>query len=602
MLRGHIMLCATNLFGRISHFVTNWILSTNHRRIALMYFIFTFITGFSGLTLATIIRIELAYTGQVILLGNAEKYLTIVSLHGIIMVFFVVIPILFGAFGNFLLPTQLGIRDVAFPRLNSFMFWITPAGFVMLLHILLFDKSYNLTYWLNYSELRAQLRRRYSVASSQDLEYHLQSDNSLLALRLALPSERKDRAIRSLAAAEHLTMGSEFGTTTSWFTGGSLYKVFSGIMSYASSSFGFAAVHNATNAALALVYAVATYAVNSLLLLVLIPARIVEFSLFLTTESRGLRIYSLSDSLEGYIRNYLVCIQNNLLDLARYSHEYAGLSFLMSALCGAGEVSRASLNFVNQDDFSRYMGWHEQSYDISLPRDSRFNLCGDVFSNVTSSSSEEVQIEDVSSDMTGSSIFTPSSELYSYCMTPSMSTSSVDANQSTTQLYPSATSFSGLYDSFFNAAALTSDLFLDNNTQARASVGAFSFASTTTVSGLSGSIFNLVYPGSFSSVLVTICFQLGAPFYLVTMLTGWFTNLFAKVSSFFHGFVNLTYVSEELTHPFELHFEKRADGLTYAPIFTLYGVGANPLTESGLFFGNLLSAALAHHLNNLLSP
>jgi heme/copper-type cytochrome/quinol oxidase subunit 1 len=87
-----------------------------------MYFIFTIITGFTGLLLATIIRIELAYPGQGILNNNSEKYLTIASLHAIVMVFFVVIPILFGAFGNFLLPTQLGIRDVAFPRLNSFMF------------------------------------------------------------------------------------------------------------------------------------------------------------------------------------------------------------------------------------------------------------------------------------------------------------------------------------------------------------------------------------------------------------------------------------------------------------------------------------------------
>lgn len=80
------------------------------------------ITGFAGLTLATLIRIELAYPGQVFLGQNAERYLTIISLHGVIMVFFVVIPAIFGAFGNFLLPTQLGIRDVAFPRLNSFMF------------------------------------------------------------------------------------------------------------------------------------------------------------------------------------------------------------------------------------------------------------------------------------------------------------------------------------------------------------------------------------------------------------------------------------------------------------------------------------------------
>jgi heme/copper-type cytochrome/quinol oxidase subunit 1 len=69
------------------------------------------ITGFTGLILATLIRIELAYPGQVFLAQNAERYLTIISLHGIVMVFFVVIPALFGAFGNFLLPTQLGIRD-----------------------------------------------------------------------------------------------------------------------------------------------------------------------------------------------------------------------------------------------------------------------------------------------------------------------------------------------------------------------------------------------------------------------------------------------------------------------------------------------------------
>jgi heme/copper-type cytochrome/quinol oxidase subunit 1 len=111
-----------------------------------MYFVFIVITGFTGLILATVIRLELAYPGHGFLNNNSEKYLTIASLHAIVMVFFVVIPALFGAFGNFLLPTQLGIRDVAFPRLNSFMFWITPAGFILLLHIIIFDKSYHLTY------------------------------------------------------------------------------------------------------------------------------------------------------------------------------------------------------------------------------------------------------------------------------------------------------------------------------------------------------------------------------------------------------------------------------------------------------------------------
>jgi hypothetical protein len=187
-----------------------------------MYFVFTIITGFSGLVLATIIRIELAYAGQGILSGNSEKYLTIVSLHGIIMVFFVVIPILFGAFGNFLLPTQLGIRDVAFPRLNSFMFWITPAGFVLLLHILLFDKSYNLTYWLNYSELKSQLRRRYQTVSNQDVSYHLDSDNTLLGLRLATNSRNSDDLRYQLLGAE--SPKTQYNGITG-FTGTSILQV-----------------------------------------------------------------------------------------------------------------------------------------------------------------------------------------------------------------------------------------------------------------------------------------------------------------------------------------------------------------------------------------
>jgi hypothetical protein len=152
--------------ARSAYFFTEWVLSTNHRRIAVLYFFFVLLAGFTGLVLATIIRLELAYPGQFFLTNNAERYLTTISLHGVVMVFFMIIPVLFGAFGNFLLPTQLGIRDVAFPRLNSFMFWVTPSGFVLLLHILLFDRSYNLTYWLNYGEIRAALRRRYHTATT----------------------------------------------------------------------------------------------------------------------------------------------------------------------------------------------------------------------------------------------------------------------------------------------------------------------------------------------------------------------------------------------------------------------------------------------------
>jgi hypothetical protein len=68
---------------------------------------------------------------------------------------------------------------------------------VLLLHILLFDKAYNLTYWLNYSELKSQLRRRHQVIGNQVVEYHTDTADSLLALRLAIPGQRAAFQLKS---------------------------------------------------------------------------------------------------------------------------------------------------------------------------------------------------------------------------------------------------------------------------------------------------------------------------------------------------------------------------------------------------------------------
>ena len=80
------------------------------------------LAGVVGMVLATAIRLEFAYPGVGIFVGDSLQYLTLASAHGVIMVFFMIMPLLFGAFGNFLLPTQLGVHDVAFPRLNSAAF------------------------------------------------------------------------------------------------------------------------------------------------------------------------------------------------------------------------------------------------------------------------------------------------------------------------------------------------------------------------------------------------------------------------------------------------------------------------------------------------
>jgi len=77
------------------------------------------------------IRLELAYPGSPFFKGDSTRYLQVITAHGLIMVFFVVVPILFGFYANFLIPYHVGSKDVAFPRLNSIAFWLLPVGFLL---------------------------------------------------------------------------------------------------------------------------------------------------------------------------------------------------------------------------------------------------------------------------------------------------------------------------------------------------------------------------------------------------------------------------------------------------------------------------------------
>jgi hypothetical protein len=94
----------------------------NHKRLGLNYFYFSLVTGMSGAVLATAIRLEMAYPGSPFFGGDSLKYLQVITAHALIMIFFVVVPIFFGGFANFLLPYHVGSKDVAFPRLNSLGF------------------------------------------------------------------------------------------------------------------------------------------------------------------------------------------------------------------------------------------------------------------------------------------------------------------------------------------------------------------------------------------------------------------------------------------------------------------------------------------------
>ena len=105
--------------------VASWLVTVDHKRIGILYLatagLFFLLAG----VLALLIRIQLARPDQSVLTG--DSYNEVVTMHGTAMVFFVVVPILAGL-GNFLVPLQIGARDMAFPRLNAFSYWLFAAG------------------------------------------------------------------------------------------------------------------------------------------------------------------------------------------------------------------------------------------------------------------------------------------------------------------------------------------------------------------------------------------------------------------------------------------------------------------------------------------
>ena len=118
----------------ILYFLLDWIITTDHKKIGIMYLYFGMWCGLSGFVYSTIIRLELAAPGHQILGGATHYYSVVMTAHGIIMVFFFVMPVLIGGFGNFFIPIMLITSEMAFPRLNALSFWLLPGSYLTFMY------------------------------------------------------------------------------------------------------------------------------------------------------------------------------------------------------------------------------------------------------------------------------------------------------------------------------------------------------------------------------------------------------------------------------------------------------------------------------------
>ena len=111
--------------------IKGWLLSTDHKRIGILYMIGILTFFFAGVIFGFLMRLELISPGETIV--SADTYNRFFTLHGVIMIFLFIIPGIPAIFGNFFLPILIGAKDVAFPRLNLFSWYLYLTGGILAL-------------------------------------------------------------------------------------------------------------------------------------------------------------------------------------------------------------------------------------------------------------------------------------------------------------------------------------------------------------------------------------------------------------------------------------------------------------------------------------
>ena len=149
-------------------FIRKYVFSLDHKVIGKQYYALALVAALVGMFLSWLMRIHLGWTnaaipGLQLLSKNGapggvmtpEYYLQLMTMHGTIMVFFVLTTAPFAAFGNFFLPIQVGAEDMPFPRFNMMSFWVTFTAFVVLMSSFFVGDGPTLGGWTQYAPLNA---------------------------------------------------------------------------------------------------------------------------------------------------------------------------------------------------------------------------------------------------------------------------------------------------------------------------------------------------------------------------------------------------------------------------------------------------------------